>query len=53
MTKKELKQALLDFIQKHDDTYNNEWYCTAHSLAESFIENLAADLKIDLYKEYK
>ena len=53
MTKKELKQALLDFIEKHDDENWNEWWTTPHALAESFIEDLAADLKIDLYKEDK
>lgn len=53
MTKKELKQVLLNFIEKHPDSFHNEYWCTPRCLAESFIEDLAADLKIDLYKEEK
>ena len=48
MTKKELKQAMIDFINRKDNTVKEESYCTDRDWAESIIKEFAEDLNIDL-----
>lgn len=48
MTKKELKQKVLDFLLKLDDTDNDEWYATDRCIHAVTIGNFLNEINIDI-----
>jgi hypothetical protein len=51
MTKKELKQKMLDFINRQDDNVKDEWYATNRGVYKFVIEEFAKEeFGIDLEK---
>lgn len=48
MTKKELKQKMLEFIQSKQDDDNNEWWCTDRELNEMVLAEFAETIGINL-----
>lgn len=51
MTKKELKQKMVEFIERQNEFNKEEWYISDKALAAYIIVEFANDLGIDL-KEY-
>ena len=52
MTKRELKQKILEFISLQENTRSDEWWCTDMELAEEFMERFAKFVGVDL-EEFK
>lgn len=50
MTKKELAQAIKDFIATQDSTSKNEWYCTQSEMAEEVLTEFATYIKLPTVK---
>jgi hypothetical protein len=50
MTKKELKQKMLDFINRQDDYVKDEWYATNYVIYCHIMKEFAEDLGIELEK---
>jgi hypothetical protein len=50
MTKKELKQKMLDFINRQDDYVKDEWYGTNYDIYYDIMKEFAEDLGIELEK---
>jgi len=48
MTEEELKTKMLSFIAQQDNTYNDEWYCTAHEMYSGIMRQFAAHAGFEL-----
>lgn len=48
LTKKNLREIMLQVIDDQDNTHKDEWYTTHQTFARFGIELLAKELKIDL-----
>jgi flavodoxin len=49
MTEEELKSKMLSFIAQQDNTYNDEWYCTAHQMYSGIMRQFAAHAGFELF----
>jgi len=47
MTEEELKTKMLDFVDKQDHTYNEEWWCTPRQLYAGIMKDFAIHVGID------
>jgi hypothetical protein len=48
MTKKDLKQKMLDFISLQSDNDKDDWYTTSQNAAQCILMEFAEHLNIDL-----
>ena len=48
MTKKELKQKMLEYIALQSDNDKDDWYTTSQNTARCILEEFAESLNIDL-----
>jgi hypothetical protein len=48
MTEEELKTKMLEFIDKQDHTYDEEWWCTPRTLYAGIMKEFGVHVGIDL-----
>jgi len=48
MTEEELQANMLEFIDKQDHTYNEEWWCTPRQLYAGIMKEFCLHVGIDL-----